>query len=77
MFSFFMEKEKKDITTSKLVLSAIIVLGAAFLVNAVLGPEENWGATYEDFGRTVTSFLVMGVGGLFLWLMWRKRKKSE
>lgn len=72
-----MEKGKKDITTSKLLFSAIIILGAAFLVNAVLGPEEDWGATYEDFGRTVTSFIVMGIGGLLLWLMWRKRKDSE
>jgi hypothetical protein len=69
-----MRNEKKDTTTSKVVLSAFIIFGAAILVNAVLGPDEDWGATYDDLGRTVTAFLIMGVGGLLLWLLWRKRK---
>jgi hypothetical protein len=67
----------KITNNQKIAISAIIVIVAAFLVNGVLGPEENWGATYEDFGRTVTSFLIMGIGGLLLWLLWRKRKDIE
>jgi len=64
-------------TGRKVFVSVIIVILAAFLINGILGPEENWGATYEDLGRTVTSFIVMGIGGILLWFLWRKKKSQS
>lgn len=63
-------------STTKIIFTIIIVIGAAILVNNILGPEENWGITYDDLGRTVTSFIVMGLAGLLLWLMWKKKKQT-
>ena len=65
---------KKDNNSSKVIATIILILVAGFLINRILGPEENWGATYDDLGRTVTSFIVLGIVGLILWLMWKKKK---
>ena len=61
----------------KTILTAIIVIVVAFLINAILGEEENWGATYEDLGRTVTAFIVVGFAGLIIWLLWRNKKSDN
>lgn len=60
----------------KAILTAIILIVVAFLANKILGEEENWGATYEDLGRTVTAFIVVGFAGLIIWLLWRNKRSD-
>ena len=64
---------KKDNNSLKVITTIILILVAGFLINRILGPEENWGTSYDDLGRTVTGLIVIGVGGFILWLMWKKK----
>ena len=61
----------------KTVLTTVIVIVVAFLANKILGNEANWGATYEDLGRTVTAFIVVGLAGSIIWLLWRKKNSDN